>query len=253
MIRYVFAMHVPAFGRSLKLPLNLDDLEKPGFVTAPGNEPLGIDPAHPPVVTLRQSPASEAVRGGSVAITFDDGPHPEGTPKMLEILAEYDARATFFLVGEQVAKRPALARQIVAMGHTVGLHGYVHRPHPSHRRRTMLYDFEHGFAAIADATGVEPRLHRPPYGIYTPASLRLARERGLQPLLWSKWGKDWRKMATGEQIALRVADGLQAGDVILLHDADYYSAKRSYRRTAAALPTILKTLQSAELGTVAFA
>jgi peptidoglycan/xylan/chitin deacetylase (PgdA/CDA1 family) len=117
----------------------------------------------------------------------------------------------------------------------------------------MLYDFEHGIAAIADATGVEPRLHRPPYGIYSPASLRMARERGLQPLLWSKWGKDWRKVATPEQIAYRVTDGLEAGDVILLHDADYYSAKRSHRRTAAALPMIMKTLQSAELGTVAFA
>ena len=117
----------------------------------------------------------------------------------------------------------------------------------------MLDDFERGAYAIADATGVEPRLHRPPYGIYSPATLRMARERGLQPLLWSKWGKDWRKMATPEQITRRVMDGLQAGDVVLLHDADYYSAKRSHRRTAAALPAILKTLQSAELDTVAFA
>ena len=172
---------------------------------------------------------------------------------MLEVLAEFDVKATFFLVGEQVVKRPALARQIVAQGHTVGLHGYIHRPHPTRKADAMLEDFERGAYAIADATGVEPRLHRPPYGIYSPATLRMARERGLQPLLWSKWGKDWRKMATPEQITRRVVGGLQAGDVVLLHDADYYSAKRSHRRTAAALPAILKTLQSAELGTVAFA
>jgi len=239
-IRYVFAMHVPAFGRSLKLPLTLDDLEQPGFAT----EVRGAT-----ATPLVSGPAVER----HVAITFDDGPHPEGTPRMLEVLAEFDARATFFLVGEQVVKRPALARQIVSMGHTVGLHGYIHRPHPTRRKRAMIHDFDRGMAAIADATGVEPRLHRPPYGIYSPATLSIARERGLQPLLWSKWGKDWRKMATPEQITHRVVDGLQAGDVILLHDADYYSARRSYRRTAAALPTIMKTLQSAELGTVAFA
>jgi peptidoglycan/xylan/chitin deacetylase (PgdA/CDA1 family) len=238
-------MHVPAFGRSLKLPLTLDDLEKPGFVTARADGAatlLRTDPTRP----------AAGAAASSVAITFDDGPHPEGTPRILEVLAEFDAKATFFLVGEQVVKRPALARQIVTMGHTVGLHGYVHRPNPTRRSRAMLYDFEHGIAAIADATGVEPKLHRPPYGIYSPASLRMARERGLQPLLWSKWGKDWRKVATPEQIAYRVTDGLQAGDVILLHDADYYSAKRSHRRTAAALPKIIKTLQSAELGTVTF-
>ena len=93
----------------------------------------------------------------------------------------------------------------------------------------MADDFERGIAAIADATGVEPRLHRPPYGVYSPASLRIARERGLQPLMWSRWGKDWRKFTTSEQIAQRVVGGLQAGDVILLHDADFYSAKRSHR------------------------
>jgi peptidoglycan-N-acetylglucosamine deacetylase len=242
-------MHVPAFGRSLKLPLTLDDLDRPGFATPS----LGIDPAHPAALTQRQFPSSKPAAENHVAITFDDGPHPEGTPRILEVLAEFDAKATFFLVGEQVIKRPALARQIVTMGHTVGLHGYVHRPHSTRKARAMLYDFEHGVAAIADATGVEPRLHRPPYGIYSPASLRMARERGMQPLLWSKWGKDWRKVATPEQIAHRATNGLQAGDVILLHDADYYSAKRSHRRTAAALPLIMKTLQSAELGTVAFA
>jgi peptidoglycan-N-acetylglucosamine deacetylase len=243
MIRYVLAMHVPAFGRGLKLPLTLGDLNKPGFATPHAGveaAPLDLNPAHP---------AAE----GQVAITFDDGPHPDGTPKILEVLAEFDVKATFFLVGEQVVKRPALARQIVAQGHTVGLHGYIHRPHPTRKAHAMLEDYERGAYAIADATGVEPRLHRPPYGIYSPATLRMARERGMQPLLWSKWGKDWRKMATPEQITRRVVDGLQAGDVVLLHDADYYSAKRSHRRTAAALPAILKTLRSAELGTVAFA
>ncbi|HEX3802309.1 MAG TPA: polysaccharide deacetylase family protein [Solirubrobacteraceae bacterium] len=188
-----------------------------------------------------------------MAITFDDGPHPEGTPRMLEILAQHGAQATFFLVGEQVVRRPELARRIVAEGHAIGLHGYRHRPHPSRTAAAIADDFERATAAIVDATGVAPRLHRPPYGVYSPASLRMARERDLQPLLWSRWGKDWRKFTTPDRIARRVLTGITAGDVILLHDADFYSSKRSHRRTAAALPEILAKLKSAELGTVACA
>ncbi|MDE3130430.1 MAG: polysaccharide deacetylase family protein [Acidobacteriota bacterium] len=235
MIRHIFAMHVPGWGRALNLPLTIDELQACGCA---------------PATTLASGPASVG-EGPCVAVTFDDGPHPEGTPLMLEILAAHDARATFFVVGEQVTKRPELARRIIAAGHVIGLHGYRHRPHPLRSQRELAADFERGLAAIEDATGGQPRLHRPPYGIYSPASLRMARERGLQPLLWSKWGKDWRKVTTPEQITARVIRGVRAGDVILLHDADYYSALRSHQRTAAALPEILKTLKSAGLGTVA--
>ncbi len=231
MIRHVFAMHVPPFGRALELPLNLDQLRDSGF-----------------------APAQQAASGPpAVAVTFDDGPHPEGTPKMLEALAQHGARATFFVVGEQVVKRPELVRQIVEAGHGIGLHGYLHRPHPLRKADELGDDFARGLAAIEDATGISPQLHRPPYGIYSAASLRIARERGLQPLLWSKWGKDWRKVTTPGQITQRVISGVRPGDVLLLHDADYYSARRSHRRTAAALPEILKTLKSAGLGTVAYA
>lgn len=239
MLRHVFAMHVPAWARELSLPRTLDELAAAGFAATamgPGGGP-GQVASGPP----------------AVALTFDDGPHPEGTPRMLEVLAADDARATFFMVGEQVVKRPQLARQVLDAGHAIGLHGYLHRPHVLRSAAELADDFERGLAAIQEATGVRPLLHRPPYGIYSPASLRMARERGLQPLLWSKWGKDWRKLTTPEQITRRVVTGLQAGDVILLHDADYYSAKRSHRRTAAALPEIMKTLKSAGLGTVTYA
>jgi peptidoglycan/xylan/chitin deacetylase (PgdA/CDA1 family) len=239
MLRHVFAMHVPAFGRALQLPLTLDELQAAGYaLPTPGTSA--------PVTPLASEPAA-------VAITFDDGPHPEGTPKMLETLAEHDARAIFFVVGEQVVKRPALTRLILDQGHAIGLHGYQHRPHPLRKPAELADDYDRGLAAIEDATGVTPRLHRPPFGIYSRASLRIAHERGLQPLLWSKWGKDWRKVTTPEQITARVIRGLRAGDVILLHDADYYSALCSHRRTAAALPEIMKMLKSAGLGTVTFA
>jgi peptidoglycan-N-acetylglucosamine deacetylase len=238
-IRQVLAPHVPSFARALEIPRTLNELP-PAALVASG--PLEQGERRP----LARWPAA-------VAITFDDGPHPEGTPQILEILAEHDALATFFLVGEQVVRRPELARRIVAEGHAIGLHGYRHRPHPTRTAKALADDFERAAAAIADATGVAPLMNRPPYGIYSPASLRMARERGLQPLLWSKWGKDWRKFTTPERIARRVLTGITAGDVILLHDADFYSSKRSHRRTAAALPVILGKLKSVELGTVACA
>jgi peptidoglycan/xylan/chitin deacetylase (PgdA/CDA1 family) len=236
MLRYVLAPVHPPFARSLGLPRTLAEL--PAVAT-------GVDaenqPANQPANPSRNSPA--------VAITFDDGPHPEGTPAVLEILARHGAVATFFVVGEQVSKRPQLLRRMQEGGHGIALHGYHHRLHLRRGRADLDDDFARGTAAIEDAVGVSPHYHRPPFGIYSPASLQIARARGLQPLLWATWGKDWRKFTTPEQIAGRAVGGIQAADVILLHDADFYSAERSHERTAKALELVLARLESAGLGT----
>ena len=160
-----------------------------------------------------------------VAVTFDDGPHPEGTPAVLDVLAAAGARATFFLVGEQVERRPELAARIVAEGHQVALHGYRHRLQLRLTRAAVTDDVRHGAATIEQATGAALAWHRPPYGIYSPAGLRAVREAGLSPLLWSRWGKDWRKFTTPGRIVARATRGVIGGDVILLHDADFYSAR----------------------------
>jgi peptidoglycan/xylan/chitin deacetylase (PgdA/CDA1 family) len=185
-----------------------------------------------------------------VAITFDDGPHPEGTPAVLELLARAGARATFFVIGEQVQRRPALAAEIIAQGHAVALHGHRHRLQLRMSAGGVRDDLARGAAAIEDATGQAPVLHRPPYGIYSASGLAAAREMGLQPLLWSRWGKDWRRFTTPGRIAARVTRGLGPGDVILLHDADFYSSKNSHRRTVQALELILAELKFMQTGTV---
>jgi peptidoglycan-N-acetylglucosamine deacetylase len=185
-----------------------------------------------------------------VALTFDDGPHPEGTPAVLEVLAAAGARATFFVIGEQVQRRPQLAARIVAGGHTVALHGYRHRLQLRLAPAAVAADIRRGADVVADATGVAVAWHRPPYGIYSPAGLRATRRAGLAPLLWSRWGKDWRRLTTPGRIARRATHGLIAGDVILLHDADFYSARNSHRRTAAALEPILTELERRKLDTV---
>jgi len=211
MVRYLLAPHVPAAARA-----------------------LGIH---------------RTVSGG-VAITFDDGPHPEGTPAVLEVLEGAGIKATFFLVGEQVERRPALAAEIAARGHLVALHGYRHRPQPALPARVVRDDVARGVAAVEDAAGMALRWHRPPYGLYSPAGLAAARGRNLTPLLWSRWGKDWRRLTTPERIAARVASHLRPGDVILLHDADFYSSKGSHRRTVEALRLIVRELKLQKIGTV---
>ena len=184
-----------------------------------------------------------------VVLTFDDGPHPEGTPAVLEELDRRRATATFFLVGEQVAQRPALAREIVDAGHEVGVHGYRHTLLLRRRGSELARDLDRAAETIASATGVVPVLYRPPYGVFSSGGLAQVRSRGWRPLLWSTWGRDWERRATAGSIARRATKGLRPGDVVLLHDSDAYSSADSWRNTAAALPAVLDAV--AALGVAA--
>jgi len=184
-----------------------------------------------------------------VALTFDDGPHPQGTPAVLETLREHGATATFFLAGEQVERRPALAAEIVAAGHRVELHCHRHRNLLRLGVRQFLEDAERARATIEEASGQAIADYRPPYGVFSASTLRAVRRRGWRPVLWSRWGKDWRRSATAESIAAHASAGIEAGDIVLLHDADYYSARGSWVRTAAALPLILTELERRGLAT----
>lgn len=177
-----------------------------------------------------------------VALTFDDGPHPQGTPRILETLREADAPATFFLAGEQVERRPALAAEIVAAGHRVELHCHRHRNQLRLTPGQLLEDAERARAAIEEATGQEIHDYRPPYGIFSALGLRAIRRQGWRPVLWSLWGRDWSRGATAGSIARRATAGAAPGDILLLHDADFYSARDSWARTAEALPAILEML-----------
>jgi len=189
----------------------------------------------------------EGVEG--VALTFDDGPHPQGTPAVLETLREHAATATFFLAGEQVERRPSLVREIVAAGHRVELHCFRHRSLLRLSVREFLDDAERARAAIEEAGEQAISDYRPPYGIFSAVTLRAVRRRGWRPVLWSRWGRDWTRRATAESITRRTTTGIDDGDIVLLHDADYYSARGSWVRTAAALPLILTELEGRGLKT----
>jgi peptidoglycan-N-acetylglucosamine deacetylase len=190
----------------------------------------------------------------AVALTFDDGPHPHGTPATLQALDRAGVRATFFLVGEQVDRRPALAAEIVAAGHEVALHCQRHRNLLRLTPRQLHDDLIRAEASIATATGRTPVMYRPPHGVLTTAALLYARRHLFVPVLWTRWGRDWRARATPGTIEVDAAVGLDGGEVILLHDADFYSAPGSWARTVAALPRIVERIGDAGLrcGQVAF-
>jgi peptidoglycan/xylan/chitin deacetylase (PgdA/CDA1 family) len=188
---------------------------------------------------------------GAVGLTFDDGPHAEGTPAVLEILAAAGARATFFVVGEQVRRDPGIAREVVAAGHRLAVHGDRHRPLTLVGPRSLRADLDRCAALVGDIAGTPPTRYRPPFGVFTPAALHEARRRGWTPLLWSAWGRDWRARATAATIATELIRDARAGGVLLLHDADHYAAQDSWRATAAALPRILDELAARGLRAVA--
>jgi peptidoglycan/xylan/chitin deacetylase (PgdA/CDA1 family) len=182
-----------------------------------------------------------------VALTFDDGPHPQGTPAVMAELDRLRLSATFYLVGREVRKHPALVAELVAAGHEVAVHGDRHLPHVAMPPWWVARDLAHATETIEDTAGVPVRSVRAPFGAASLATLAFARRRGLVLASWTRWGRDWERRATAESIAGRLTGGLAAGDVLLLHDSDAYSAHRSWQATVAAVPRIADALAEAGL------
>jgi peptidoglycan/xylan/chitin deacetylase (PgdA/CDA1 family) len=165
-----------------------------------------------------------------IALTFDDGPDPASTPAFLTVLDQLGWRATFFMLGSMVERFPELAAEVAAMGYEVASHGYDHRDQRFRSPRAVRADIEHSIEVIADATGWRPRWFRPPYGKISPAALLTVRRAGMRTVLWTVSGEDWRPDATADDVVARVAQNLQGGATILLHDSG-----ASWRSTLAAL------------------
>jgi peptidoglycan/xylan/chitin deacetylase (PgdA/CDA1 family) len=176
-------------------------------------------------------------RPGGVALTFDDGPDPLGTPAVLAALAELGWTASFFLLGSQVRQFPDVARAVVDAGHEIAVHGDLHRSHLIRTPGDVRRDIARAYADISGVTGTRPRWYRAPYGHFSAGTLRAAAAVGLMPIVWTAWGCDWRG-GPAEDVLRHVVRGLDDGGTVLLHDSDCTSAPGSWRTTVAALPLL---------------
>jgi peptidoglycan/xylan/chitin deacetylase (PgdA/CDA1 family) len=176
---------------------------------------------------------------GRVALTFDDGPDPATTPAFLELLAARRVSATFFLLGPMVRRAPQLAAEIVAAGHEIGVHGWEHRYLTVRGPRATYRDIAMAADEITAATGVSPRLYRPPYGVLNAGALLATRRLRLVPVLWDCWGKEWSRGSTPESVFSTLSSGLRDGSTVLLHDSDCTSPPGSADAALGALPLLL--------------
>ena len=176
---------------------------------------------------------------GHVALTFDDGPDPGATPEFAAVLAARQVNATFFLLGEMVARAPGLAAEIAAAGHEIGVHGWEHRYLPGRGPRAAADDIRRATELIAGVTGTWPRLFRPPYGVLSGPALVAARNLGLTTVLWGTWGREWSPGSTPASVYAHLSARLHGGVTVLLHDSDCTSPPGSWRAALGALPMLL--------------
>jgi peptidoglycan/xylan/chitin deacetylase (PgdA/CDA1 family) len=199
-------------------------------------------------------PPHSAARG-EIAITIDDGPDPEVTPRVLEVLAAFEARASFFCIGERVTRYPDLAQEIVRRGHSVENHSQRHRHSFSLLGpRRMAAEIAQAQECIARVTGETPRFFRAPAGLRNPFLEPILKRLKLQLVSWTRRGFDTVN-ADADDIYRRLSRSLVDGDILLLHDGH---AARARAGTPAAgtpvipevLPRLLETLRRRQLQAV---
>lgn len=176
------------------------------------------------------------VDGDRIALTVDDGPHPEWTPALLDVLARHDVPATFFLIGANVARYPSLAARIAAEGHAIGNHSLTHpQPFAALDRARLRAEIAEAQARIVDAVGAPVRLFRAPGGGWSPAVLEAAAELDLTTVDWTVNPSDWKEPGTDHIV--RVLSRSRPGHVLLCHDG---GGDRS--QTVAALDRVIPQL-----------
>jgi peptidoglycan/xylan/chitin deacetylase (PgdA/CDA1 family) len=196
--------------------------------------------------------ADAVVRGPKgargVVLTFDDGPDPETTPKVLDALDEAGAKATFFVIAKKAEAHPDLVREMVARGHSVGLHSFEHdRLFSLRSEKRVRRDLEHGLAVLDAILGTRTTFFRPPIGHTNPVIARVADALDLLVVGWTVSGRDGIR-ARPEDVVARVRRDLNDGVIVALHDA---SERRTHDPAGPhALPAILDAIHAARLDVV---
>jgi len=184
---------------------------------------------------------SVPMQARSVAFTFDDGPNPTVTPRLLQLLERHGARGTFFLLGRSVERHPNLAREIAARGHEIGNHTHTHAWLPLLPRRLLLREMERAADAIHLATGRRPDLFRPPMGWFNRSILRTLATHGYRGVLGDVYPQDAHGPSTAV-IVQRVLLRVRPGSIIILHDGVVFG-RASREPSLAAVDSLLGTLR----------
>ena len=169
-----------------------------------------------------------------LALTFDDGPHPQNTPRLLDMLRQRNVKATFFTIGRSVDYNPQIAKRIVTEGHEIGNHTYTHGNLSKMNGQQVRNELDRGRNSIIRATGVTPRIMRPPYGaLLTPQRQWVMDNYGYPTILWSVDPMDW-KNRDARIVANRLISRAHPGAILLAHDL--------HKSTIDAMPQTLDTL-----------
>ena len=172
--------------------------------------------------------------GNYIALTFDDGPHPKNTPRLLDMLRQRNIKATFYVIGNSVNLYPEIARRIVAEGHEIGNHTYNHPNLTKLSNASVRKELDTTRDAIIRATGVRPRTMRPPYGaLRTNQRQMIHSEYGYPTILWDVDPLDWKRPGTAV-VKSRILSGTRSGSIVLAHDL--------HSTTVDAMPTTLDAL-----------
>lgn len=179
--------------------------------------------------------------GRKVSLTFDDGPDPETTPRVLDILADQSVKATFFLIGDRAARYGSLVRRIADSGHDLGNHSLSHRSLWLAGPRKTTHEVAGGHNAIADAAGAPPRFFRPPWGMTNLALFPVLRRLGTPCVFWTVQTEGRRAALAPVQIE-RASRRARPGAILDLHDAD--GVPGAGRRLVEALPSMIQALSA---------
>ena len=178
-----------------------------------------------------------------IALTYDDGPNDPHTQRLLEVLASHSVHATFFLIGRYVQRHPEIVREIAQAGHVVGNHTFTHPLLTLKSEAEIRQELSACRAALQDVIGAHSNLFRPPFGGRRPAVLRIARELGLEPIMWNVTGYDWNAPPAAV-IERKVAKQIYGGDVVLLHDGGHKQIGADRSQTVIATDRLIARLKA---------
>ncbi len=174
----------------------------------------------------------------NICLTFDDGPDPNHTPKLLDLLLKYNIKASFFVVATFTEKNPMIIKRMVDEGHCIGLHSLEHKNNIWEFPFYTKYDFDESMR-IMNKLGVKVNLYRPPWGLFNITTSKYMKIHGLKLFLWTVMAEDWRGHTTANIIAKKLLMRTNNGDIICLHDGR--GENDAPKRTIEALEMILPT------------